>query len=86
MTIIKTGQQDKSLAVNRLLYSGFLLLCLYFLVKGDVTDAASNLGIALIFDPFAPAAWQERKKWQKAWLLVHVTLVIGLFIAGFLWK
>ena len=86
MTIIKTGKQDTSLVVNRLLYSGFLLLCLYFLVKGDVTDAASNLGIALIFDPFAPATWQERKNWQKAWLLVHVTLVIGLFIAGFLWK
>ncbi|WP_407524900.1 hypothetical protein PDL71_02580 [Lacibacter sp. MH-610] len=86
MTIIKTGKQDTSLTVNRLLYSGFLLLCLYFLVKGDITDAASNLGLALIFDPFAPATWQERKKWQKAWLFVHVTLVFGLFIAGFLWK
>ena len=86
MTIIKTGKQDTSLTVNRLLYSGFLLLCLYFLVKGDITDAASNLGIALIFDPFAPTTWQERKNWQKAWLFVHVTLVIGLFIAGFLWK
>ena len=58
MTIIKTGKQDTSLTVNRLLYSGFLLLCLYFLVKGDITDAASNLGLALIFDPFAPATWQ----------------------------
>lgn len=86
MTIIKTGQQDKSLAVNRLLYSGFLLLCLYFLVKGDVTDAASNLGIALIFDPFAPATWQERKKWQKAWLFVHVIFVISLFLVGFFGK
>lgn len=86
MTIIKTGQQDKTLVVNRLLYCGFLLLCLYFLVKGDVTDTASNMGIALIFDPFAPVAWQGRKKWQKAWLIVHVTLVIGLFLVGFLWK
>lgn len=86
MTIIKTGKQDTSLVVNRLLYSGFLLLCVYFLVKGDITDAASNLGIALIFDPFAPVTWQERKNWQKAWLFVHVTLVIGLFIAGFLWN
>lgn len=61
-------------------YGAFVLLALYFLVfSRDIESAMMNLGIALVFDPFNPdVAWQNRKTWQKAWLLVHVTIVFVL--------
>jgi hypothetical protein len=86
MTTDSTTPKNISAGVNRWLYGAFVVLCIYFLIRGNLVDAASNLGIAMIFDPFAPAKWEERKRWQKAWLIIHVSLVIGLFAAWFLWK
>lgn len=86
MTTEQTDIYRRTLKFNRFLYGAFVVFCIYFLIRGDVADAASNLGIALIFDPFVPAKWEERKGWQKAWLFVHVSLVIGLFAAWFIWK
>lgn len=83
MNAVKTEPADRTLLFNRILYSGFVLLSIYFVIRGNLGDAASNLGIALIFDPFAPLQWPQRKGWQKAWLLVHVVLVMALF-AGWL--
>ena len=88
MTTEKTTAKDISPAINRWGYVAFVLLSLYFLfVSKDIVTAASNLGIALIFDPFNPAVkWTNRKGWQKAWLVVHVLLTLGLFVYGFLIK
>jgi hypothetical protein len=39
----------------------------------------ANLGIALIFDPFnQKQPFVERPLVQKAWLLLHVSVTIGL--------
>jgi len=86
MNAVKPTGQDRTKSMFRVGYALFLALVVYYLIKGEVTNAASNLGIALIFDPFAPAKWEERKAWQKGWLIVHVLGVIGLFAAGFLLK
>lgn len=86
MNAVKQTGQDKTKALFRVGYGVFLALVVYYLIKGELNNAASNLGIALIFDPFAPAKWKERKRWQKGWLLLHVLCVIGLFAAGFLLK
>lgn len=86
MTTEKTTPRILSTGINRWLYGAFIVFCIYFLIRGNMGEAASNLGIAMIFDPFAPTKWEERKGWQKAWLFVHVTLVIGLFAAWFIWK
>jgi hypothetical protein len=86
MNMTKPASQDKTRALFRVGYAAFLALVVYYLIKGELANAASNLGIALIFDPFAPAKWEERKGWQKGWLIVHVLGVIGLFAAGFLLK
>jgi hypothetical protein len=65
---------------NRLMYGGFVAISLYqLLFHKDVSDAMSNLGIALIFDPFDPkVTWANRPIYQRAWLVVHVIVVFGL--------
>ena len=66
---------------NKYLYIGFVLLGLYeLLVKKSVLEAATQLGIALIFDPFDQnQPWKERPQWQKAILIIHLALIGGLF-------
>jgi hypothetical protein len=86
MTTDSARPKYLSTGVNRWLYGAFVFFCIYNLIRGNLADAASNLGIALIFDPFTPAKWEERKTWQKAWLIVHVSVVIGLFAAWLIWK
>jgi hypothetical protein len=86
MTSEKTTPKDISLTVNRWGYVAFVLLSFYFLfVSNDLVSAASNMGIALIFDPFNPAVkWTNRKSWQKGWLLLHVSLTLGMLLYGLL--
>jgi hypothetical protein len=81
MTTNETAKKEFSPVAVRIFYAAFVLFAVYFLVRGDVMSAASNLGIGLIFDPFK-GTWQERKVWQKGWLLIHVTLVFVLFAFG----
>lgn len=71
-------------AIARVMYGLFVAMSAYFLIfSHDVLTAASNMGIALIFDPFDQAVkWQDRPMWQRAWLIVHVAIVFGLFLYG----
>ena len=66
---------------NKYLYIGFVLLGLYELwVKKSALEAATQLGIALIFDPFDQnQPWKERPQWQKAILIIHLALMGALF-------
>lgn len=69
---------------NKFIYTGFLLLGFFqaFFTK-DYLQATTSLGIALAFDPFNPEQkWNERPKWQKAILLIHLALVAGLLGLG----
>jgi hypothetical protein len=66
-----------SIIFNRMMYAGFVLLAFYFLVRGELTDAMTNLGISLIFDPFdQTVSWKNRPLYQRVWLLVHVSIVL----------
>lgn len=67
---------DYSIPFNRTLYILFLLLSLYYVFfNGDFIQAASSLGIGVIFDPFdRKITWTERPIWQRVWLLVHLGL------------
>jgi hypothetical protein len=79
MTSTKVKNADKSAMFNRILYSGFLLLGIYFLAIEDISSAMSNLGIGLVFDPFdQKVSWQQRPQYQKIWLVIHLCLVFGL--------
>jgi hypothetical protein len=76
-------ENKKSFSFNRFLYGGFVIMSLYFLFfSRDIGTAMSNLGIALIFDPFdQKVTWSNRPLYQRAWLLIHGCLV--LILLGF---
>ena len=71
---------------NRYLYGGFVVLAVVMLTTGDWMTGVSNIGIALLFDPFdTKHAFKERPKWQQVWLVVHVCVLFaalgyGLYI------
>lgn len=75
--------RDRTKIFNRVLYVGFVLMSFYFVATNQLDNAMSNLGIALIFDPFdQKVMWNNRPLYQHVWLLVHVFIVLGLM--GFL--
>jgi mannose/fructose/N-acetylgalactosamine-specific phosphotransferase system component IIC len=70
--------------INKFLYIGFLLLGLFqaFFSK-DYMQATASLGIALAFDPFdQEQKWNDRPTWQKAFLIIHLGLVVAMFGFG----
>jgi hypothetical protein len=69
---------------NKFLYIGFVLVGLFqALFSKDYMQAASSFGIALAFDPFDPEQkWNDRPKWQKAVLILHLAMVAALFGFG----
>jgi hypothetical protein len=71
---------------NTAFYAMFLLLTIYHVVfREDFLDAASTLGIALIFDPFdQKMAWNQRPVWQRTWLILHLIILGALFAVGVL--
>jgi hypothetical protein len=78
-----SNKKKISLTIPKIAYAVFILLSIYFLVKHQYLEAASNLGLALIFDPFnQQQKWNDRPLYQRIWLLVHVVIVFGLFLIG----
>ena len=75
-----SSPKSRSVQVNRILYSGFVLMSFYFLFfTKDLSMAMSNLGIALIFDPFdQKVTWSNRPAYQQIWLIVHLSIVLVL--------
>ncbi len=69
--------------ITRIFYIFFTISgILYWIFGSDKSNAIAQFGIALIFDPFNPdQPFDQRPKYQKVWLMVHV----GLVITGFLW-
>lgn len=63
---------------NRYAYALYMVLVLYLFIKCDYEWAFTNMGIALVFDPFNPAVkWQQRPLYQRIWLLVHLALTFA---------
>ena len=77
-----TAKSNKqAVQANRLAYILYMVLVAYLLFKGNMEWAITNLGVALIFDPFdANVTWQNRPPFQKVWLIVHVTLTLAGFL------
>ena len=64
--------------VNRYIYGIYMILVIFLFVKGDYTWAFTNLGIAMIFDPFNPEVkFNDRLLYQKMWLYIHLALVLS---------
>jgi hypothetical protein len=78
------NNQSKTILFIRIGYGLFVAISLYHLIfNKNYIDAATSLGIGLIFDPFDQSvSWNIRPKWQQAWLIVHLILMILLFGIG----
>ena len=69
---------SKSTRLNRYVYVLYMVLAFYLAVKGNFVWAFTNLGIALVFGPFnTMEKWQHKPLYQKAWLLVHMAIVLA---------
>lgn len=77
-----TAKCDKqSVQVNRFAYILYLILVAYLFFNGEIEWAITNLGIALVFDPFdARVKWDKRPLYQKVWLFAHLTLTFAGFL------
>lgn len=66
---------------NKYIYIGFLLLGAFqVFVSKEYSQAASSIGIGLVFDPFdQEKKWKDRPFWQKAVLFIHLAVVAALF-------
>lgn len=74
-------QKKQPIIFYRLAYAVFLLLVIFYVVRGDLENATINMGIALIFDPFdAEVKWRNRPLYQRVWLLAHVAITFAGFI------
>lgn len=70
--------------IMRIAYALFIALSVYHIFYNKAyIDAASTMGIALIFDPFDPLIpWDKRPIWQRGWLIVHLGIAAALFGYG----
>lgn len=77
-------KRDLSQVIYRIAYTLFMLLAVYqIIINKDYIEAATNMGVGLIFDPFNPkVSWKERPIWQRAWLIVHLAMAAALFGYG----
>jgi hypothetical protein len=78
---VSAKRPDFTKVVNKVGYAAFVLLALYFLIfSQDPMEAAVNLMIALVFDPFRQdQPFSARPFYQRAWLMIHVALGFILF-------
>ncbi len=67
-----------STQLNRYAYGLYMILAIYFIIEGDYAWAFTNLGVALVFDPFdTTVKWQHRPLYQKSWLFVHAAVMLA---------
>ena len=67
-------------SLNRPAYIVFVLAGIGFLMGKDFSQAVIFMGLALVFDPFNPQQpFQKRPFYQKAWLLIHLSITLILF-------
>jgi tetratricopeptide (TPR) repeat protein len=84
---ITAKSKAQSKQINRYAYILYMILVIYLVFKGDYDWALTNMGVALVFDPFDPSVkWQDRPRYQKTWLLLHLAIMAMGFVYIFLIK
>ena len=79
MTVSKENTSKGAFPFVRILYGAFVALGVYYLLRKDISEAMSAFGIGLIFDPFDQnVKWNDRPAYQRVWLIVHLSVVLGL--------
>jgi len=83
MTASTTPSNKASRIFNRTLFILMVSLAVIFTFLGDYGMAASDMGLALVFDPFnASVPWNSRPLVQRIIPLVVLVMAIGLFVVA----
>lgn len=81
MTASTTPSNKTSRIFNRTLFVLMISLAVIFTFLGDYGMAASDMGLALVFDPFnASVPWSSRPLVQRIVPLMVLVMTIGLFV------
>jgi hypothetical protein len=73
--------------INRILYLSFVLFGGFFFLRNDIATGLTQLGVALVFDPYdSSVPWKERPTWVKIWLILHLLIIFTLLILLLLGK
>lgn len=85
MTTCNNKTSKAEVTLMRGMYAGFILLSIYFLLfSNDKLSGLSNFALSLAFDPFdSRVKWNDRPRWQRVWLVVHLVLLLGLMVYVF---
>lgn len=75
--LFSAEKKAAALPFNKAAYLLYLVLAIYQAANGSYDWGVTNLGIALVFDPFEPTPWQHRTKIQRAILLLHLILLFA---------
>lgn len=80
-TVSETKQEKTNRTLQRIGYLALTITGIILMLINKSPDAGiSNLGIALVFDPFDPKmAFNKRPLWQRIWLIAHVVVLLALF-------
>lgn len=77
----KTEIKPKANNFNKPVYALFVIGGIFFLIAKDFSQASLFLGLALVFDPFnIEVPFPQRPFYQKAWLIVHLSITLALFV------
>ena len=83
----ETNTKPAAKNFNKPAYIVFVVAGIYFLVMKDFSQAAVFWGISLAFDPFNKAIpFPERPLYQRAWLYIHVSISLAMFVLALLGK
>ena len=73
--------------INKPVYILFIVAGACFIIAGNISQAVVFFGLALVFDPFdVRMPFPKRPLYQKAWLMIHLAIVLALFVVMFFVK
>jgi hypothetical protein len=77
----ETHTQQKTFDFNKPCYVLFLLTGIVFMITRNFSQATIFWGLALVFDPFdKQTPFPQRPFYQQAWLIVHLSITVALFV------
>lgn len=78
---LQTSSKQKVYNFNKPAYAIFMIAGIYFMLMKNFSEAVTFWGLALIFDPFdLKTPFPQRPFYQQAWLIVHLSVTIALFV------
>ena len=83
----KTETKPVARNINKPAYVIFLVAGIYFMIAGKFSEASTFWALALMFDPFnIETPFSKRPFYQRAWLIVHLSVALATIVLTLLGK